>query len=329
MLLCPRAVTAVLAAASAASTLILPVAAARPSKRGLVFTPNVTIPADDKIWIGEPTTLTWYYNYGPNPESVYQDVPPSEFEFVPMMWGAPDSLDDTSFLSTVKSLINNKGINITNVLSFNEPDGLFEYGGSQIEPSAAAQLWVNNMIPLQEMGVHVGLPACTGGASGLPWLQNFLAECSELVSSKDKQRNCTFDFVTIHWYGNFEGLASHMGEYSAAFPNKTMWITEFNLNGQDLEATQSFYNMSTEYFDRLDFVERYSYFGAFRSNVSNVGPNGTMLSDNGSLTDIGAWYLGRQPTGLLPTSSSSLHLPLPQKVVAAFAAVVAAAISLA
>ncbi|AEO58398.1 glycoside hydrolase, catalytic core [Thermothelomyces thermophilus ATCC 42464] len=328
MLLCPRAVTAALATASAASTLILPVAAAS-SKRGLVFTPNVTAPADDKIWIEEPTTLTWYYNYGPNPESVYQDVPQSEFEFVPMMWGAPDSLDDTSFLSTVKSLIKSKGINITNVLSFNEPDGSFEYGGSQIEPSTAAQLWVNNMIPLQEMGVRVGLPACTGGSSGLPWLQNFLAECSELISSKDKQRNCTFDFVTIHWYGNFEGLASHMGEYSAAFPNKTMWITEFNLNDRDLEATQSFYNMSTEYFDRLDFVERYSYFGAFRSNVSNIGPNGAMLSDNGSLTDIGAWYLGRQPTGILPTSSSSLHLPLPQKVVAVFAAVVAAAISLA
>lgn len=215
MLPCPWTVNTLLAAASATSMLALPAAAAS-SKRGLVFTPNMTTPADDRIWIEEPTTLTWYYNYMPNPEPLYQDVPQSEFEFVPMMWGVPGNLDDTSFLATVKSLIKNEAIRITNVLSFNEPDGPFEYGGSQIEPSVAANLWVNNIIPLQEMGVRVGLPACTGGPNGLPWLRNFLSECSVLISSGGRQRNCTFDFVTIHWYGNFEGLASHMGEYSAA-----------------------------------------------------------------------------------------------------------------
>lgn len=185
-------------------------------KRGLVFTPNDTTRGDDTIWIQEPTSLTWYYNYEATPEPKFQDIAQSEFEFVPMLWGAPQSLDDTSFLSTVKGLIEDRGINITNVLSFNEPDGPFVYGGSNMEPAAAARVWVNNMIPLQEMGVRVGLPACTGAPSGLPWLQNFLAECSKLISTGDEARNCTYDFVTIHWYGNFEGLASHMGQYSAA-----------------------------------------------------------------------------------------------------------------
>jgi Glycosyl hydrolase catalytic core len=63
--------------------------------------------------------------------------------------------------------------------------------------------------------------------------------------------------------------------------------------------------MSAEYFDRLPFVERYSLFGAFRSDVSNVGPNAAMLNKAGELTDIGAWYLGRQGTGVLPTSKKS------------------------
>ncbi|KAK4033935.1 alkali-sensitive linkage protein 1 [Parachaetomium inaequale] len=323
MLLHPAAFAAFLAAVP---SFIAPVAATS-SKRGLVFTPNETTRADDGIWVEKPTTLTWYYNYEPKPESSYKDVPQSEFEFVPMMWGAPDSLDNTTFLSTVKSLIKDQGVNITNVLSFNEPDGKFVYGGSNIEPSAAAQVWVNNMIPLQEMGVRVGLPACTGASTGLPWLQNFLTECSKLISTDDDKRNCTYDFVTIHWYGNFEGLASHMGQYSAAFPNKTMWITEYNLNDQNLETTQSFYNMSAEYFDRLDFVERYSFFGAFRSDVSNVGPNGAMLSTNGSLTDIGAWYLGRQATGILPTSKSSgFRLVIPQASIAVLTALLAVAV---
>jgi len=77
--------------------------------------------------------------------------------------------------------------------------------------------------------------------------------------------------------------------------------------------------MSAEYFDRLDFVERYSLFGAFRSDVSNVGPNAAMLNKDGQLTDIGAWYLGREATGVDPQSgqgvqkkSAGLKLAMPQ-----------------
>ncbi|KAK4142247.1 uncharacterized protein C8A04DRAFT_38487 [Dichotomopilus funicola] len=298
----PRTFARLLVAAS-----FLRPASAANSKRGLVFTPNESTRKDDQIWVETPTTIKWYYNYQPGPDPTYKDIPQSQLEFVPMLWGAPDPTSKTSFLDTVRAMIEDQGVNITNVLSFNEPDGSFAYGGSDMEPSVAAQAWVNNLVPLQEMGVRVGLPACTGGTSGIPWLRNFLDECSKLISTSDSPRNCTYDFVTIHWYGNFEGLASHMGEYSAAFPNKTMWITEYNLNDQDLATTQTFYNQSAEYFDRLDFVERYSYFGAFRSDVSNVGPNAAMLSNNGSLTDIGAWYLGRPATGIDPTSSSSFR----------------------
>ena len=46
-------------------------------------------------------------------------------------------------------------------------------------------------------------------------------------------------------------------------------------------------------------------FGSFRSDVSNVGPNAAMLSAGGQLTDIGAWYLGRQATGVKPSAKSA------------------------
>ena len=36
-------------------------------------------------------------------------------------------------------------------------------------------------------------------------------------------------------------------------------------------------------------VTHYSYFGAFRSDVSNIGANSAMLTQNGKLTDIGSW----------------------------------------
>ena len=111
-----------------------------------------------------------------------------------------------------------------------------------------------------------------------------------------------------------------------------MWITEYNLDHQDLPTTQSFFNTSAEYFDRLEFVERYSLFGAFRADVSNDGANGAMLSAGGNLTDIGSWYLGREATGVLPTQGSSkssaagLRALIPHAAVAAFTALSAFAV---
>jgi hypothetical protein len=87
-----------------------------------------------------------------------------------------------------------------------------------------------------------------------------------------------------------------------SFPGSPIWVTEYNLNDQDLATTQQFYNDSVSYMDRLQEIERYSLFGAFRSNNANVGPNAAMLSAGGQLTDIGAWYLGRPATGVLPDS---------------------------
>ncbi|KAI1811691.1 glycoside hydrolase family 128 protein [Poronia punctata] len=284
------------------ATLAVVDAQTQSSKRGLLSVSTSTghVIDDDKIWVRDGADLTWYYNYGAAPLPLYGDKPQEDFEFVPMLWGA---IDDTSFLDSVNDLING-GRDIQHVLGFNEPDGTSGTGGSSIDPATAAEVWVRNIAPLREKGVRVGLPACTGGRSGIPWLRQFLAECSALLSTDDQARNCTYDFVTIHWYGNFEGLASHLGEYSAAFPNKPQWVTEFALNDQDLDVTQAFFNTTLEYLDRLENVARYSYFGAFRSEDSNVGPNVVMLNNDGQLTDIGSWYLGGAATGVEPQTGT-------------------------
>lgn len=53
-------------------------------------------------------------------------------------------------------------------------------------------------------------------------------------------------------------------------------------------------------------VERYSYFGSFRSDISNVGANAAMLDSKAQLTDIGAWYLGRVATGKIPSAAGHI-----------------------
>lgn len=85
----------------------------------------------------------------------------------------------------------------------------------------------------------------------------------------------------------------------------TQWITEYALPDTDLYDTQAFFNSSAQYFDRLDYVTRYSYFGSFRSSQSNVGPNTAMLDSNGHLTDIGSWYLGGAATNNIPSSTAA------------------------
>jgi hypothetical protein len=83
--------------------------------------------------------------------------------------------------------------------------------------------------------------------------------------------SCEVDFIPAHWYGNFQGLASHLGQVNGTYQNiSETWVTEFACAGCTLEESQSFANQSFEYLDRVSAVGEYSYFGAFRSSVSNV-----------------------------------------------------------
>lgn len=185
------------------------------TKRGLCFVPNATTPEDDTTWTQAPGDLTWYYNYGMSPAPTFAQLDQDQFEFVPMLWGAPFQPNDTTFFNTIKAFVT-RGIRISHVLAFNEPDLPWQWGGSNVDPSFGAQVWVNNFVPLQGLGIKVGLPATSSSTDGLPWLQQFLGNCSQILSKgSDTFRDCPYDFVPLHWYGSFEGLASHIGQYAA------------------------------------------------------------------------------------------------------------------
>jgi hypothetical protein len=185
-------------------------AASSSSKRGLVFTPNPNHPEDNQIWVQSGSDLTWYYNYGSRPSPAFS-VSQDKFEFVPMMWGVSSDANNTDWLDEVKEVMS-LGRDITHVMGFNEPDATYEVGGSNIEPKKAAQAWIKNFEPLAEMGIKLGLPACTGSPDGTVWLRQFTANCSELISTGDEKKNCTWDFLPVHWYDNIAGLKSHINE---------------------------------------------------------------------------------------------------------------------
>jgi len=177
----------------------------RSSKRGLVFVPSAQHPSDNQIWVEGSSDLTWYYNYGPQPSPAYSNRSQSEFEFVPMLWTT-----DSNFMSEIKSLISG-GTNITHIMTYNEPDGSSSTGGSNLEPEVAATNWISQVEPLRKLGIKTGAPAVTGSPSGFTWLTDFFTACH------NQGTNCTADFFPIHWYDNFGGLASHIGQVVAAY----------------------------------------------------------------------------------------------------------------
>ena len=295
--------TLLLASAALSHTAQAALVSQNSTKRGLVYIPQtfITNPTDEPILTSPETILTWYYNYqmSPSPSLASQ----THLEFVPMLWGSPDNANDFSFSDTVQNLIR-QGKNITHVMGFNEPDGTFETGGSSMSPIGAAATWRRVLQPLREKGLKLVGPATTGGPQGKVWLAEFLAACGG---------QCSIDVLPVHWYGDFGGLASHIGEketffegYPEAFPNGNetkIWVTEYAYPHGDFENSQRFFNESAEYFDRLEVIERYSYFGSFRSDRSNVGPYAAMLTEKGELTDIGSLYLGGGLTGRVPDGS--------------------------
>ena len=220
------------------------------NKRGIVYVaPNVA--SDNDNWTQSGTDLSWYYNYGTTPTAAFAN---SKMEFVPMQWGAPsgDPKTDMSFYNAVKSQISG-GANITHVLGFNEPDGCTG-GGSCLTAATAAQVWKKQFEPLKkDFGLKLGAPAVTGATTGFNWLQNWQIECGKLSSDGS---GCIVDFIPIHWYGNFEGLASHMGQVNGTYSNNVseIWVTEYAYADQNLANAQDFYNTTADYFDRLEYV---------------------------------------------------------------------------
>jgi hypothetical protein len=163
-----------------------------------------------------------------------------------MLWGAPESsADNGAFYASVKALVD-AGHTVSHVLGFNEPDGPQDTGGSALSAKDAAATWIREMEPLRNLSgarIQMGAPAVTGSARGLQWLDDFFAACGG---------KCSVDFVPVHWYGTFEGLASYLGQVRLKFADKDIWVTEFAISDATLLDSQGFFNQSTRYFDGIE-----------------------------------------------------------------------------
>jgi len=264
------------------------------SKRGFAFIGDTHAP-DNRLLSSAESPLSWYYNWGPYPNGDL--IPADAAEFVPMIHGIDATENDRT-----EQVISNLPSSSTHLLSFNEPDGTTDSGGSGIEPSDAARAYIDYVVPFSKGSKggrtwKISHPSTTGSPNGLEWLRSFNESCYEI----DPENGCPTDFVSVHWYGAFDGLAGWLGTLNEFYninvtrgQNVTLWVTELGLPQQDADATVAMMNQTLPYLDNLDYVERYAWFGAFRPEDANswTGDGVALFDDDGGLTELGSLYLG-------------------------------------
>ncbi|KAJ4320432.1 hypothetical protein N0V94_003403 [Neodidymelliopsis sp. IMI 364377] len=273
---------------------LLATAQAQDNKRGFAFIGDTHAP-DNKLLSSDKSPLAWYYNWGPYPNTDL--IPAASLEFIPMIHGI-DATEDGKTEQVISGLDKSS----THLLSFNEPDGTTSSGGSSIKPEDAARAYIDYVVPFRNgskggRNWKISHPSTTGSPNGLEWLKSFNSSCYDI----DPENGCPADFVAAHWYGAFDGLTSWLGTLNEFYNvNSTgdsdlkIWVTEMGLPQQDDDATVAMMNQTLPYLDGLDYVERYAWFGAFRTDDANewTGDGVALFDDDGGLTELGALYMG-------------------------------------
>lgn len=221
--------------------------------------------------------VAWHYSWG---HELKNDEPDS-VEFVPMIWGAWS--DTAAVVSKIEQVIQYKEQGrVKYLLGFNEPDNKDQ---ANMPVERAIAYWPK----LMEAGLPLGSPGCVH--ADREWMQNFMTEI--------EQRNYRVDFICVHWYGgaNVQSLVNHLKKVYELY-NRPIWITEFapaDWNASSVENSNitkekaaTFMKEVLPELDKLDFVHRYAWFSAKKSNAA-LG-NAALFYDNGNLTPLGKYY---------------------------------------
>lgn len=224
--------------------------------------------------------ISWWYNW--SNQSAGGGAP---FEFVPMIWGggslgqpiAPDS---------------------KYLLGFNDPNFKLQ---ANLTAQQAASYWpqVEATAPSGASIVSPGVNFCVSApdASSSPaqcgdptvtdpytYLKDFLAACP----------GCKVDYIAVHSDDcDLQSLRNYLeGNEAAGLEGfvqfeRPIWLTELSCDKSHSVADQkAFMQAAVPYLESNPIVMRYAWFNA------DPIPNAELTSSDGSLTDLGATYVG-------------------------------------
>ena len=249
------------------------------SKKGMCLS---TKRRNADVWFKKVSDMnvSWHYSWGSAlPEEAKE---PRGVEFVPMLWGYWGESDKFKQQMTELTVPKSKS-NTEFLLGWNEPDGKRQ---ANLSVQRALQGWP----ALMKTNRRLGSPAAAH--THKKWLQDFM--------KKAKQKKYRVDFLTLHWYGgaNAENFIKYVKDMHKMY-GKPIWITEFAVadwkaksvakNRHSKESILKFMKAVLPELDKLDFVERYSWFSWDDPNHKHLGPS-SLYDKNGKMTKLGKFY---------------------------------------
>lgn len=237
-----------------------------PDKKGTAST------NDTAVWA---LATSWFYGWSLNRSSF-----PGQ-QFVPMTWGKGSCTDPN-----VSYLVDRTDID--HLLSFNEPDNTSQSNIPNIDTA------ITRYSIMAKTGLRLGAPATQQGhvIPAGSWEYNFMQAAASFP--------VRVDYIPLHWYdwGNqtnnqatdsltaqavFNRFQTYVQNVHAAYPNQTIWITEFNANPNrtSLVVQEYFMYLASTWMNNTPYVERYSFF------FPSIFPP---TQSDGSLTAIGQYW---------------------------------------
>lgn len=241
----------------------------------------------------------WMYSWGAKMSANI----PENVDFVPMFWGKGSVSDEN--LAHVTQLIAEGKINT--VLGFNEPDKTEQANTSWEE---AIELWPK----LEALNIRLGAPAPANVTSD-PWLENFM--------SAAKEKNLRVDYINIHHYAgpSVPGLINKLEALYEKY-GLPIWITEFAVadwgvatkeeNRYSVEQVSAFMRGVLPELDKLEFVERYSWFDGSNGAGAGVAAlyTSSLYDEDDNITSLGQIYADHRPnTNIGPGIDTDFVVP--------------------
>lgn len=208
--------------------------------------------------------LSWYYNWEAVPEALHGP------QFVPMIWGAREvSPGHLLYAGTASAGV---------ILGFNEPDNPKQ---SAMTVEQALDLWPE----LMRTGARLGSPATTDALGN--WMREFM--------QKAEARRYRVDFVAVHYYADDLDVGKFQRHLEAVHETygKPIWVTEWapvdwtDLGKYSEQQLADYLYAASHMLDRLEFVERQSWFSAYEGADNLYGWNNAAIAPDGSLTLVG------------------------------------------
>ncbi|MFC6479115.1 glycoside hydrolase family protein [Pseudomonas asuensis] len=230
--------------------------------------------------------VSWWYNWSPRQSNALDaDDYASAYgmDFIPMLWNGDFNDSDIQAYLTSHP-------HIHYLLLVNEPNLVDQ---ANMPPEAAAALWPRFEALARSTGVKLVGPAMNWGTmSGFSdpvvWLDAFYAAYRSAHDNRDPQ----IDYLAFHWYDY--GLSDQLDRLTKY--GKPFWVTEFanwhaNQDGAQIDSVDKQNKQMAEMVTLLEARSDVFRYAWFSGRVNNDVHYSSLLASDGSLTELGEYYL--------------------------------------